>query len=76
MMAIWPTYLLCEFLGSFKLEVISICGVRITTNNVLNILILWIWKEVTILPKIKIEIIVIIIITNGAIVAVTLQQAI
>lgn len=34
-----------------KLEVISICSIRITTDDVLNILILWIWEEMTKLQK-------------------------
>lgn len=34
-----------------KLEVISICSIRITTDDVLNILILGIWEEMTKLQK-------------------------
>ena len=35
-----------------KIKVISICGKRIAANNVLNVLILWIWEEMSILQEI------------------------
>ena len=36
-----------------KLKVISISGIRFTTNNVLSIFVLWIWEEIAILQKNK-----------------------